>query len=291
MRALEVLEPGPATTVQDLGRPGLARLGVGPSGAADIASLRLANRLVGNAEAAAGLEVPLGGLHVRASAPLFVAVTGAVGPVRVGERDAACNAVVALDAGEVLRLGPARAGLRTYLAVRGGIVVAPVLGSRSTDVLAGLGPPQLRAGDVLPVGEPPAEVPLVDLAPVAAPPGGDLQLGVLLGPRDDWSTPAAVRTFLSEPYVVTPDSNRVGMRLEGPPLERGRGGELPSEGVVSGAVQVPAGGSPVVFLADHPLTGGYPVVAVVVSADLPLAGQARPGQRLRFRALPRKELP
>ncbi len=291
MRALEVLDPGPATTVQDLGRPGLARLGVGPSGAVDIASLRLANRLVGNAEAAAGLEIPLGGLRVRASAPLFVAVTGAVGPVRVGERDAASNAVVALDAGEILRLGPSRAGLRTYLAARGGIVVAPVLGSRSTDALAGLGPPQLRAGDVLPVGEAPAEVPLVDLAPVAAPPGGDLELRVLLGPRDDWFTPATVRTFLLEPYVVSPESNRVGMRLEGPPLERGRGGELPSEGVVSGAVQVPASGSPVVFLADHPLTGGYPVVAVVVSADLPLAGQARPGQRLRFRALPRKELP
>ena len=290
MRALEVLEPGPATTVQDLGRPGLAALGVGTSGAVDAPSLRLANRLLANPEGSAGLEVTLGGLTARARGDLLVAVTGAVGELRVDDRVVAPNALVPVDDGRVLRLGRAQAGLRSYLAVRGGLAVEPVLGSRSTDVLAGLGPPQLRAGDVVPVGDPPAAVPLVDLAPVPAPPGGDLELRVLLGPRDDWFTPAALAAFLSQPYTVSTESNRVGMRLEGPPLERARDGELPSEGVVPGAVQVPAGGSPVVFLADHPLTGGYPVVAVVVSADLPLAGQARPGQRLRFRALPPKEL-
>ena len=291
MRALEVVEPGPATTVQDLGRPGLAPLGVGTSGAVDAPSLRLANRLLGNPEGAAGLEVTLGGLVVRARSDLLIAVTGAAGDLDVDGGAVARNALVRLHSGGLLRVRPARAGLRSYVAVRGGLAVEPVLGSRSTDVLAGLGPPPVRTGDVLPVGDPPAELPGVDLAPVAEPTEAEVVLRVLLGPRDDWFTSAALATFLSQPYVVSPDSNRVGMRLQGPPLQRARAGELPSEGVVPGAVQVPTGGSPVVFLADHPLTGGYPVLAVVVSADLGRTGQARPGQSLRFRALPGEGLP
>lgn len=280
--ALEVLATGPLATVQDLGRPGLAAVGVGRSGAADRASLRLANRLVGNEECAAGVEVTFGGLSVRALRPLTVAVTGAVCPVDGG----AVNAVVHLPAGRRLTLGTPTAGLRSYLAVRGGITVPEVLGSRSRDVLAGLGPEPLAVGDVLPAGPPSGPPPCVDLAPVAPPDAGEVVLRVGPGPRADWFTPAAVRELLSAAWTVGAASDRVGMRLEGPALERVVQGELPSEGLVPGALQVPPGGRPVLFLADHPVTGGYPVVAVVLRADLDRAAQARPGQTLRFTPAP-----
>ncbi|WP_436735710.1 biotin-dependent carboxyltransferase family protein [Streptomyces sp. BBFR102] len=277
--ALEILAPGPLATVQDLGRPGLAAMGVGASGAADRSALRLANRLVGNPEGAAAVEATLGGLAVRALRPLTVAVTGAPAPLSTG----APHAVIQLAAGERLELGTPPAGLRSYLAVRGGITVPEVLGSRSRDVLAALGPAPLTPGDVLPAGPAPAAFPSVDLAPVRTPFGGEPELRVALGPRDDWFTAEAVRRLLSGPWTVGAASDRVGMRLEGPALERAVGGELPSEGMVPGALQVPPGGRPVLFLADHPVTGGYPVIAVVLRADLDLAAQTRPGQGLRFR--------
>ncbi|MEU6109008.1 biotin-dependent carboxyltransferase family protein [Streptomyces albidoflavus] len=277
--ALEILAPGPLATVQDLGRPGLAAMGVGASGAADRSALRLANRLVGNPEGAAAVEATLGGLAVRALRPVTVAVTGAPAPLSTG----AVRSVIRLAEGERLELGTPPAGLRSYLAVRGGITVPQVLGSRSRDVLAALGPPPLAPGDVLPAGPVPAAFPCVDLAPVRTPFGGEPELRVALGPRDDWFTPEAVRRLLAGPWTVGAASDRVGMRLEGPALERAVGGELASEGMVPGALQVPPGGRPVLFLADHPVTGGYPVIACVLRADLDLAAQARPGQTLRFR--------
>ncbi|WP_166022490.1 biotin-dependent carboxyltransferase family protein [Streptomyces chilikensis] len=278
--ALEVLAAGPLATVQDLGRPGLAAVGVGLSGAADRGSLRLANRLVGNEEGAAGVEATFGGLSVRALRAVTVAVTGAVCPLTVG----AMNSVVHLAAGQRLTLGTPTAGLRSYLAVRGGIAVPAVLGSRSRDVLAGLGPAPLAAGDVLPAGPAPAAPPCVDLAPVAAvpPERGEVVLRVRPGPRDDWFAPGAVRELLSAAWTVGAASDRVGMRLDGPALPRAVEGELPSEGMVPGALQVPPGGRPVLFLADHPVTGGYPVIAVVLRDDLDHAAQARPGSTLRF---------
>ncbi|MDH6226937.1 biotin-dependent carboxyltransferase family protein [Streptomyces sp. MJP52] len=278
--ALEVLAAGPLATVQDLGRPGLAAVGVGLSGAADRGSLRLANRLVGNEEGAAGVEATFGGLSVRALRAVTVAVTGAVCPLTVG----AMNSVVHLAAGQRLTLGTPTAGLRSYLAVRGGIAVPAVLGSRSRDVLAGLGPAPLAAGDVLPAGPAPAAPPCVDLAPVAAvpPERGEVVLRVRPGPRDDWFAPGAVRELLSAAWTVGAASDRVGMRLDGPVLPRAVEGELPSEGMVPGALQVPPGGRPVLFLADHPVTGGYPVIAVVLRDDLDHAAQARPGSTLRF---------
>jgi biotin-dependent carboxylase-like uncharacterized protein len=183
---------------------------------------------------------------------------------------------------------PAR-GVRTYLAVRGGVDVPPVLGSRSTDVLAGLGPEPLRPGTRLPVGTDAGELPDVDVAPVPAIPE-EMVLRVLLGPRDDWFTPAAIAALTSTAYEVTTHSNRVGIRLSGTALERSVTRELPSEGTVCGALQVPANGQPVLFLADHPVTGGYPVLAVVLDADVDRAAQARPGQRLRFRRVPAPRL-
>jgi biotin-dependent carboxylase-like uncharacterized protein len=280
---LTVLSPGSLTTVQDLGRQGHASSGVGVSGAADRASLRLANRLVGNPEDAAGLEVTFGGLQVACHGGHVLALTGAPCPAVVNGRVVAHNSVLVLRDGDVLSLGPPASGLRTYLAARGGVELPPVLGSRSSDILAGLGPSPLRAGSVLPVGRSPQAFPLVDVAPVAVPATGDLTLRVRLGPRDAWFTPSAVEALTTRPWLVTPDSNRVGMRLAGPELTRAGHGELPSEGVVLGALQVPPSGQPTLFLADHPVTGGYPVIAVVVASDVDCAAQARPGQRLFFR--------
>jgi biotin-dependent carboxylase-like uncharacterized protein len=222
-----------------------------------------------------------GGLAVRAGCDLLVVTTGA--PCSGAT---AHDAPVRLRAGAELRLGAPDRGLRTYLGVRGGIDVPPVLGSRSTDVLAGLGPPVVAVGDVLPVGTSPLPLPGVDLAPVADPPDGEVVVPVLAGPRADWFTDAAWATLTGAGYTVTSDSNRVGLRLDGPPLERVRAGELPSEGMVRGALQVPPAGTPVLFLADHPVTGGYPVVGYVVDEHVDRCAQLRPGQTLRFRPAP-----
>lgn len=281
---LEVLATGASALVQDLGRPGLAASGVGRSGAADRAALRLANRLVANPEGAAGLEAVLGGLSVRAHRLLTVALAGAAAPAAIDGRPMGHHAVLTLRRGQVLTLGAPPSGLRTYLAVRGGIAVAPVLGSRATDVLSGVGPRPLAAGDLLPVGPEPSTFPLVDVAPVGAPPSGTVTLRAVPGPRADWAAdPAALARTA---WTASSRSDRVGIRLEGEPLRRLDRGELPSEGMVRGAVQVPPGGEPVLFLADHPVTGGYPVIAVVLDTDVDRAAQVRPGQQVRF-TLPR----
>lgn len=281
-RSLEVLATGPQTTVQDHGRTGLAALGVGTSGAADHGAFRLANRLLGNPEGAAALEVTFGGLEVRAHGGMFVALTGATCAMAIDGRPVGHAAVTWLPDGATLHLGPAASGLRAYLAVRGGVDVSPVLGSRSTDTLAGLGPAIPAVGDHVPVGPPPPGEPVVEVAPVVVPTGGDVSLRLLPGPRADWFTESSLELLLSSTYEVTSESDRVGMRLSGPVLERARQGELSSEGMVTGSLQVPPSGQPTLFLADHPVTGGYPVIGVVVADDIGLAAQAQPGQRLRF---------
>jgi biotin-dependent carboxylase-like uncharacterized protein len=275
---LTVDEPGPLATVQDDGRVGLASLGIGRSGACDRAAYHLGNRLVGNDPSAAALEVTYGGLALRADHDVVLALTGARCP------DVAHNAVFGLPAGATLRLRPPVAGLRTYVAVRGGIVVPEVLGSRSTDLLAGLGPAVLQAGDRLPLGTAPAAFPDVDVAPLPDPEVGEVVVRLLPGPRDAWLTDTAWTALLHEGYEVTSESNRVGIRLDGPVLERALDQELPSEGMGRGALQVPPSGRPVLFLADHPVTGGYPVVGYVLDADVDRCAQLTPGQRLRFRA-------
>jgi biotin-dependent carboxylase-like uncharacterized protein len=280
---LTVLATGPLATVQDRGRPRYAAIGVPRSGAADASAAGLANRLVGNADAAAMIEVTAGGLRVRAERTVLVAVTGAPAPVTVDGRPAPFGAPLPLRPGAELGLGMPGVGLRTYLAVRGGIDVPPVLGSRSTDTLSGLGPAPLAAGDRLAVGALRGEEPFVDVAPVRAPSSAPV-LRVLPGPRRDWLDPAAWTALITWEWTVTADSNRVGLRLAGPTLRRAQDDELPSEGLVPGALQVPPDGAPVLFLADHPVTGGYPVLAVVTTADLPAAAQLRPGDTLTFRA-------
>lgn len=279
---MQVLRPGPLTTVQDAGRRGVAALGVPRAGALDPEAFRLANLLVGNAPGAAVLETTVGGVALRALAPLVAAVTGAPAPVRVDGRAVAWGAPVRVPAGAVLDLGPVTAGLRCWLALSGGVATPPVLGSRSADLLSGLGPPPLAAGQKLPLGRSTGAPLRIDPLPLAAPPR-ELLLRLDPGPRQDWFTAAALRLLDRAVFTVSPDSNRVGLRLAGPPLERAAGlGELPSEGMVLGAVQVPPNGLPVVFLADHPTTGGYPVVGVVPPEDLRAAAQAVPGTPVRF---------
>ncbi|WP_330303096.1 MULTISPECIES: biotin-dependent carboxyltransferase family protein [unclassified Streptomyces] len=286
-RALSVVRSGALTTVQDRGRPGHAHLGVPRSGALDAPAAALANRLVGNPSEAAVLETTLNGCALRPRSAITVAVAGAPCPVTVDGRPAAWGAPVRVPAGALLDVGHARAGLRSYVAVSGGVAVDPVLGSRSTDLLSGLGPPPLTDGVVLPLGRPAALHARVDVVPHAAPPA-ELVLRVTLGPRDDWFTTSAVRVLTTRAYRVSSASNRIGLRTEGPSLERAVSGELPSEGMVLGAVQVPPDGRPVVFLADHPTTGGYPVIAIVRPTDLPAAAQAVPGTPVRFVAVRRR---
>ena len=222
----------------------------------------------------------LGGLAVRATSLLTVALAGAAAAAAVDGMAVGHHAVVLLRPGQVLRLGLPPTGLRTYLAVRGGIDVAPVLGSRSTDTLSGIGPPALRVGDVLPIGPEPGELPVVDVAPVCPPPGDTVVLRAVLRPRAGFAADpvALVRTA----WTVSSRSDQIGMRLEGGRLQRADDAEVPSEGMVRRAVQVPPGGEPVVFLADHPVTGGYPVVATVCDADVDRAAQVRPGQGVRL---------
>jgi biotin-dependent carboxylase-like uncharacterized protein len=252
------------------------------AGALDAPAAGLANRLVGNPAGAAVLEVLLGGLRLRADQDCWIAVTGAPAPLEIDGAARAHARAEWLPAGTMLALGSPTEGVRSYVAVAGGIAVPPVLGSRSTDTLAWVGPPQVTAGDVLPVGER-ADAPR-PLDTPRPPRRGPLRLTP--GPRDDWFGEEALDRLLTAAYVVDADSNRIGLRLAGPPLPRARAAELPSElpseGMVLGAVQVPPSGRPVVFLADHPPTGGYPVIGVVRSEDLWQCAQLRPGDPVRF---------
>jgi biotin-dependent carboxylase-like uncharacterized protein len=263
-------------------------MGVGRSGAADRGAHRLGARLAGNPLDLAALEVLLGGLSVRAHGRVAVVLTGAPAPAAVDGRPVAHAALVDLPDGAVLTLGMPATGLRTYLTVRGGVDVPAVLGSRSTDTLSGVGPPPVAVGDLLPVGTPGGRFPEVDHAPHAmAGVGGPAVLEVLPGPRAAWvgGWAGGLGGLLGPQRGVGPQSDRVGLRLTGSPVARAapwRTAELPSEGMVRGAVQLPPNGEPVLFLADHPVTGGYPVVAVLTASAADRAAQLRPGDAVRL---------
>lgn len=304
---LLVESPGLQSLIQDLGRPGLGDLGVSAAGSADQQSARQANRLVGNQATSAVVENVLGGLALRAIGDQVLAVTGAPAPLTISAGGAlapgapgvsspattrhpsVCAPFALLD-GEVLNLGVPKTGLRSYVAVRGGVDVPPVLGSRSTDSMSGVGPAPLNVGTRLPVGPvPPFQLVGSPESSTLRLDGTHARLRVTLGPRDDWFDNSAVQTLTGQDWVVTEQSNRIGLRLaprsgtgNGNVLERSRGGELQSEGAVAGSLQVPPSGEPVLFLADHPVTGGYPVIAVVIPEDLPTAAQLPPGHRVRF---------
>jgi KipI family sensor histidine kinase inhibitor len=319
---LRILSPGLQSLVEDLGRHGHGGLGVSAAGALDRSSLRRANRIVGNQPSAAVVETVAGGLRVQAVGDQVLAVTGAPVALTVAppskvpgaaaaeddtaEDDTAENSggwsgqvrqapmatAFALLDGEVLTLGAPERGFRTYLAVRGGVDTQPVLGSRSTDTMSGIGPEPLTAGGFIRAGKATSSnvVGNPEVQP-DFPDNGVTVLDIVPGPRDDWFDAAALESLCSQDWTVTPRSNRVGMRLDGKPLERSRNGELASEGTVAGALQIPPEGQPVLFLSDHPITGGYPVAAVVVDHQLDLAAQVPIGGLIRFRWAPGYPLP
>ena len=272
--ALHVHDIGLRVTVQDLGRPGLAHLGVPTAGAADRASMQQANALVGNPAHAAALEIVLRGMTLHLEGATRIAVVGA--PWSVNGTAAASGTAVDVGNDAVVSVGNCD-GAYAYLAVAGGVDVASVLGSRSTDTLSQLGPQPAQPGAVLPVGNATGTTDTTGTTQSAP-------LRVVFGPRDDWFTTDAHEALLTAEWTVTPSSDRIGLRLSGPALERQVHDELPSEGLVAGAVQVPPDGQPILFLANHPTTGGYPVIAVVVSADVDRAAQHRPGMTVRFAA-------
>jgi biotin-dependent carboxylase-like uncharacterized protein len=280
-RMIEVLATGPQLTVQDLGRVGYAAWGVARGGAADRESLRRANRLVGNAESAAALELLLGGVQLRFDAPAVIALTGAAGELLVDDRPGHIDGPQSIRAGAEVRIAPAPNRLRGYLAVGGGLATPVLLGSRSTDEASGIGR-ALRTGDRVPFGTGPAGPVLADLAPPAGWPRAPIELRARLGPRDDWVSLESLGRFTDATYIVDGASDRVGVRLAGPALERTRLEELRSEPALRGAIEVPGDGQPIVFGADCPTTCGYPVIAVLEPASADLIAQCRPGQAVRF---------
>ena len=282
MRGLEVLQPGLLTTVQDLGRSGLAHLGVAPGGAADRDSLRLANLAVGNPPGAAALECTLVGPELVALADLTVAVAGAALGARVEEEALPPLIPRRLPRGGRVRLPGGGPGCRAYLAMAGGVLVPPVLGSRSTDLPGGFGGLEgrpLRRGDRLAVGEQVGTPRRISAGAAVA--LGRPELRCVRGPHAERFTAADWERLCGEAYRVSPQSDRRGVRLEGAAIRSGAG-EIPSAGMAVGAVQVPPAGLPLVLGVDRPPTGGYPVAAVVIRADLPALAQLRPGDPVRF---------
>jgi antagonist of KipI len=286
MGVIQVQEPGLFTTVQDLGREGFGPMGVSPSGAADAISLRIGNQLVGNAEGTAGLEMTLlGGTFVFPEGGLL-ALTGSDFGATLDGKPIELWTSFEARAGQGLRLGPTRSGARCYLCVRGGIEVKLFLGSASTHILSGLGGHEgraLRKGDVLKIGEANGSY---RNRMVAAKMLEGLSLRKVLrvtpGPQSDWFPEASQRLFHGSAYRVAEESNRMGLRLEGAPIPAPPGGEMISEGVALGAVQVPEGGQPIVLFVEQQTTGGYPKIANVISADFHSLGQLRPRDEVRF---------
>ncbi|QSF59551.1 biotin-dependent carboxyltransferase family protein [Nocardioides sp. zg-1228] len=269
------------STLQDRGRCGWAHLGVPRAGALDRGAAALARRLVGGLPDDAVVETTVGGVVLRPLRAVTLAVTGATCAVRVGGRAVEHGAAVTAPEGALVTVGPATTGVRSYVAFSGGLVVDAVLGSRSTDTLAWIGPPRLAAGDVLALGTP-GRLPLPPPAVVVRPREPVLRLR--RGPRADWLDARGWAHLDGATYAVAADSDRVGLRLTGPRLAR-RAGEVASEGIVLGSVQLPPSGQPVVFLADHPTTGGYPVVATVDDDDLDGCAQLRPGDEVLVRVV------
>ncbi len=289
MSSFLVHEAGPQTTVQDLGRPGYLRYGIPPSGPMDLASFLLANRLVGNPDNAAALECALIGPRLEMRGESLVAVTGADMPVTVNDREVERWAAVPVKAGDVVKLGPARRGVRAYVAFAGGIDVPLALGSRSTFLRGALGGVQGRAlkkGDVVNLLQSPVAARSRRVRLELIPSYGDeVEVRVILGPQADRFTREGIEALLREPYEMTPQSDRMGARLKGPPVTHTRGHDIISDGIPLGGIQVVGEGQPIILLVDRQSTGGYTKVATVCSFDIGRVGQTKPGQRFRFTAI------
>ena len=285
---IRIVDPGPQTTVQDLGRVGQLRYGIPPSGPLDVGAFVVANRLVGNADGAAALECTVLGPRFTVEAACVIAVTGADAPVTINGAAAECWTTQPLAAGDTVRIGAARAGVRIYVAFSGGLDVPPVLGSRATYLrgrLGGLEGRSLKRDDVLRLF--PAAMPAARrLPPSAIPPlESEPVIRVILGPQADRFTAEGVAAFLGGAYEMLPQSDRMGARLSGPRVTHVRGHDIISDGIALGSIQVPGDGQPIVLLVDRQSTGGYTKIATVGSFDIGRVGQVKPGQRLRFQAV------
>jgi biotin-dependent carboxylase-like uncharacterized protein len=286
MKVIQVQTPGLLTTVQDLGREGFGALGVSPSGAADPITLRLGNRLVGNAEGAAALEMTLLGGSFQFPQGAFIALTGSDFGATLDGASLDLWASLEVKPGQTLRVGPTRSGARCYLCVGGGITVKPFLASASTHLLSGLGGHDgraLRKGDVLHIG--PATDPFRKRT--VAPKVLELLsprkvLRVTCGPQSDSFPASSQQLFYGSTYRVAEESNRMGLRLEGKPLAQAPSGEMITEGVSIGAIQITAGGLPIILFVEQQTTGGYAKIANVISADLHSLGQLRPRDEIQF---------
>jgi biotin-dependent carboxylase-like uncharacterized protein len=291
--SLLILDPGPLTTVQDLGRAGLGAFGVAPSGAMDPWALRLANLLTGSAESAAGLEFTLTGPTIAFEDDTVVALTGSrfeVGVLRsvtgsaferdVDSRAAPHDESFVVHAGETLQMGKGLEGARGYLSVRGGIETTPILGSRSTHASSRLGGAPLKQGDRLRVS--PAPETSLRRAISSRVYRSEQTLRAIAGPQQEAFAEGMLERFFSQPFRVTTNADRAGIRLEGETIALARAPDIDPEGVVTGAVQVPADGQPILLCNDRPATGGYAKIACVISADLSLAAHSKPGDTVRF---------
>jgi biotin-dependent carboxylase-like uncharacterized protein len=287
---LAVVEPGLLTTVQDLGRTGYQRLGIPPSGPLDRVAFVVANRLVGNPDTAAGLELTLRGPRLEVRRAALVAVTGADMGFTVNGQPAPAWTAVPVRPGDVMAFRMVTAGCRAYLAVAGGIDVPPALGSRATYLrgrLGGLEGRPLQKGDGLAIGagaSPPDRLQGRSVAPARRPAyPAEVECRVILGPQADRFTDEGVAAFLAGPYEVTPQADRMGYRLSGPPIAHARGHDIVSDGIPLGGIQVPGERQPIVLLVDRQTTGGYTKIATVIGVDIARIGQTRPGHRVRFR--------
>lgn len=288
---LRIVRPGLLTTVQDAGRWGHQVSGVPVAGPMDTYSHRLANLLVGNEAHAATIEVTLIGPELVCEADTTAAVTGALFDVECDGVPVGTDATFTLRRGSRLRFGRRRAGARAYMAVAGGILTEPVLGSRSTHLVSGMGGVAgraLAAGDVLPVASGLQTAPL-RTSGLRLPAAGRARLRVLAGPQADWFSADAMQVLTTVGFRISPRSNRMGYRLDGPPLARQRHDEPLSEPVTFGSIQVPPAGQPILLMADRQTAGGYPKIATVIAADLPMAGQLAPGDAIDFALCTREE--
>ncbi|HEX7284519.1 MAG TPA: biotin-dependent carboxyltransferase family protein [Vicinamibacterales bacterium] len=290
--ALHVIKPGLLTTVQDLGRFGHQESGVPVAGPMDSFSHRLANQLVGNEPDAATLEITLIGPELVVEVDTTVAICGGLFDVSCDERPVPMGASFAIAAGQRLKFGRVLQGARAYLAVAGGIQTTPVLGSRATHLVSrmgGLDGRALASGDRVPVPAQLSSRPQRKSPGLTLPTSGRALLRVMPGPQDDWFDREAIKTIAGVSFRISPRSNRMGYRLQGPPLARVRDSELISEPVGIGAIQVPAAGEPILLMADRQTAGGYPKIGYVIAADLPLAGQLAPGDFIEFVLCTRQE--
>jgi antagonist of KipI len=285
MTACAVIRPGLLTTVQDLGRWGYQDRGVPVAGPMDLFSHRLANRLVGNDDQAAALEVTLVGPELRASGELLCAVTGALFELFVDDHRVESAKAFRVEGGATLRFGRRLAGARATLAFRGGIDVPPVLGSRATSLVSSMGPfggRALVAGDIVPIGRIAAKVQAQPAGQPLRLPEGGARLRAVPGPQETRFASLALERLFSAPFTVTTQSNRMGFRLEGPELPYVEAADILSDATPLGSLQVPRSGQPILLMADRQTTGGYPKIATVIAADMPLAGQLAPGDWIRF---------